>query len=182
MQIKLSFWWFEGPPTRNRGPEGPKTSSCWIFYVESAKCNAKCQNKTDFFSANILGKLPAISLKDNLRRWRTFSNCNFWTPQKVKWNICVSTLSYILICISFKYAFSDLFQIGSKFGHLMHDISSKVPKLATRLSHIATLPWNAFLSLSVSIQFVSSSVRVTSLNFHKRHSVTHLVSDRELDP
>ena len=91
VQIKLSFWWFEGPPTRNRGPEGPKTSSCWIFYVESAKCNAKCQNKTDFFSANILGKLPAISLKDNLRRWRTFSNCNFWTPQKVKWNICVST-------------------------------------------------------------------------------------------
>merc|ERR1712148_6213 len=82
-----------------------------------------------------------------------------------------------LAMFSLKCAFSDLLQIGSKFGHLVHDITSKVPKLATRLSHIATLPWNAFLSLSVSIQFVSSSVRVTSLNFHKRHSVTHLVTE-----
>ena len=81
-----------------------------------------------------------------------------------------SVVPLAMFCISFKYAFSDLFQIGSKFGHLMHDISSKVPKLATRLSHIATLPWNAFLSLSVSIQFVSSSVRVTSVKFHK-HSL-----------
>ena len=73
--------------------------------------------------------------------------------------------------ISLKYAFSDLLQIGSKFVLLMHDITSKVPKLATRLSHIATLPWNAFLSLSVSIQFVSSSAGVKSVKFHKRRSV-----------
>ena len=33
--------------------------------------------------------------------------------------------------------------LGSKFCLLMHDISSKVPKLATKLSHIAMLPWNA---------------------------------------
>ena len=67
--------------------------------------------------------------------------------------------------------------IGSKFGHLVHDITSKVPKLATRLSHIATLPWNAFLSLSVSIQFVSSSARVTSVKFHKRRSLTQSLTD-----
>ena len=54
----------------------------------------------------------------------------------------------------------------------MHDITSKVPKLATRLSHIATLPWNAFLSLLVSIQFVSSSAGVTSVKFQQRLLVT----------
>ena len=84
--------------------------------------------------------------------------------------------------ISFKYAFSDLLQIGSKFGLLMHDITSKVPKLATRLSHIATLPWNAFLSLSVRIQFVSSSAGVTSVKFHKRLSLTHSLREtRHID-
>ena len=62
--------------------------------------------------------------------------------------------------ISLKYAFSDLLQIGSKFGLLMHDITSKVPKLATRLSHIATLPWNALLSLLV----------VSSLYLHQPES------------
>ena len=51
--------------------------------------------------------------------------------------------------ISLKYAFYDLLQIGSKFGLLMHDITSKVPKLATRLSHIATLPWNAFFVIII---------------------------------
>ena len=63
--------------------------------------------------------------------------------------------------------FSYLLQIVSKFGLLMHDITSKVPKLATRLSHFATLPWNAFLSLSVSIQFVSSSAGVKSVKFQQ---------------
>ena len=72
-----------------------------------------------------------------------------------------------------------MLQIGSKFGLLMHDITSKVPKLATRLSHIATLPWNAFLSLSVSIQFVSSSAGVKSVKFHKRLSLTQSVSQLE---
>ncbi len=74
--------------------------------------------------------------------------------------------------ISFKYAFSDLLQIGSKVGHLVHDIISKVPKLANMLSHIATLPWIALLTLSVSIQFVSSSARVTSVKFQKGVSRT----------
>ena len=60
----------------------------------------------------------------------------------------------------------------------MHDITFKVPKMATRLSHIATLPWNAFLSISVSIQFESSSTRVTSVKFHTT-SLTYSVSFRD---
>ena len=45
------------------------------------------------------------------------------------WNI-----SWNLICISLKYTFSDLLEIGSKFGQWMTSLAL-VPKLATRLSH-----------------------------------------------
>ena len=53
--------------------------------------------------------------------------------------------------------------IGSKFGHQLAPFAL-LPKLATRLHHcIATLPWIALLALSVSIELVSSSARVTSV-------------------
>ena len=68
--------------------------------------------------------------------------------------------------------------IGSKFGHQLAPFAL-FPKLATRLHHcIATLPWIALLALSVSIELVSSSARVTSVKFHKGV----LVSDRHPDP
>ena len=57
--------------------------------------------------------------------------------------------------------------IGSKFGHQLAPFAL-LPKLATRLHHcIATLPWIALLALSVSIELVSSSARVTSVKSTK---------------
>jgi hypothetical protein len=54
-----------------------------------------------------------------------------------------------------------------------------LPKLATRLHHcIATLPWIALLALSVSIELVSSSARVTSVKSYK----PLVVSDGHPDP
>ena len=53
-----------------------------------------------------------------------------------------------------------MLQIDSKFGH-------QVMSLALLGSKVATLPWNALLALSVSIEFVSSSARVTSINSAK---------------
>ena len=44
---------------------------------------------------------------------------------------------------------------------------------------IATLPWIALLALSVGIEFVSSSARVTSVNFAQvAHSVCLLLRDK----
>ena len=53
------------------------------------------------------------------------------------------------------------------------------PDGATRISYncIATLPWIVLLTLSVSIELVSSSARVTSVKFHKRLSLTQLHPD-----
>ena len=49
-----------------------------------------------------------------------------------------SCISHLHICnisfISLKYTFSDLLEIGSKFGQWMKSLAL-VPKLATRLSH-----------------------------------------------
>ena len=57
--------------------------------------------------------------------------------------------------------------IGSKFGQVAP--LALVLKLATRLHHcIATLPWIALLALSVGIELVSSSARVTSVKSQKR--------------
>ena len=68
--------------------------------------------------------------------------------------------------------------IGSKFGHQLAPFAL-LPKLATRLHHcIATLPWIALLALSVSIELVSSSARVTSVKSYKRL----VVCDGHLDP
>ena len=66
-----------------------------------------------------------------------------------------------------EFVHSDLLQIGSKFGH-------QVTSLALLGSKVGTLPWNALLALSVCIEFVSSSARVTSVKFAKvAHSLTH---------
>ena len=47
----------------------------------------------------------------------------------------ICNISKNLICISFKYAFPDLLQVGSKFGHQVTS-HALVPKLATRLCHL----------------------------------------------
>ena len=68
--------------------------------------------------------------------------------------------------------------IGSKFGHQLAPFAL-LPKLATRLHHcIATLPSIALLALSVSIELVSSSARVTSVKSYK----PLVVSDGHPDP
>ena len=55
------------------------------------------------------------------------------------------------------------------------------PDGATRISYncIATLPWIVLLTLSVSIEFVSLSARVTSVKFQQRLSLSQL---QRLDP
>ena len=60
--------------------------------------------------------------------------------------------------------------ISSKFGHQMAPLA---------LVTIATLPWIVLLTLSVSIELVSSSARVTSVKFQQRLSLTQSVSDRD---
>ena len=46
------------------------------------------------------------------------------------------------------------------------------------VTRVATLPWNALLALSVSIELLSSSARVTSVKFQQGVSL----SEREPDP
>ena len=56
-------------------------------------------------------------------------------------------------------------------------------KLASRLHHcIATLPWIALLALSVSIELVSSTARVTSVKSHKGGSVSDGHPDPKIGP
>ena len=57
--------------------------------------------------------------------------------------------------------------IGSKFGHQLAPLAL-LPKLATSNTCIATLPSIALLALSVSIELVSSSARVTSVKSTQR--------------
>ena len=72
--------------------------------------------------------------------------------------------------------------IGSKFGHQLAPFAL-LPKLATRLHHcIATLPWIALLALSVSIELVSSSARVTSVKSTKGVFVTDRHPDTKIGP
>ena len=71
--------------------------------------------------------------------------------------------------------------IGYKFCHQMA-LLELVQNFTTRLTGwvtcISTLPWIALLALSVSIDLLSPSARVTSVKFQKPLSV----SDREPDP
>ena len=61
--------------------------------------------------------------------------------------------------------------------HYLHKLQILPPDSATCITCIATLPWIALLALSVSIEFVSSSARVTSIKFQKG-----TVSERQADP
>ena len=72
------------------GPQGPKTSSFWIFYVESAKCNNKCQNKTDFFLQTFWENCQKLALKTIWGGGGLFQTAIF--EPLTKWNeIFVST-------------------------------------------------------------------------------------------
>ena len=89
-------------------------------------------------------------------------------PLNLDWDVVVflNFRCAIFLLKSYLYFFwvciSDLLQIDSKFGHVtcIAWFQSWPPGCVTR---IATLPWNAPLVLSVSIEFVSSSPRVTSV-------------------
>ena len=80
-------------------------------------------------------------------------------------------------CTDCKFAsvanWATIICIGSKFGHQVV-LLALVLKLATRLHHcIATLPSIALLALSVGIELVSSSARVTSVKSQQGVSLTH---------
>ena len=74
--------------------------------------------------------------------------------------------------------------VSSQFGHQMAPLAL-VQNLVTRwrqcISYncIATLPWIVLLTLSVSIELVSSSARVTSAKFQQHSSLTHLLRDNQ---
>ena len=63
------------------------------------------------------------------------------------------------------YAFSDLLQIRSKFGHPVTSLPKFQGCPPGWVTCIATLPWITLLTLSVSIKLVSLSARVTSVKF-----------------
>ena len=72
-------------------------------------------------------------------RWRHLSKSGHMSKSWLTGS-CISpfqicNISKNLICISFKYAFPDLLQVGSKFGHQVTS-HALVPKLATRLCHL----------------------------------------------
>ena len=60
--------------------------------------------------------------------------------------------------------------MATRWRHL-HRLQIWPPDGATCISCIATLPWIALLALSVSIELVSSSARVTSVKFQQGVSV-----------
>ena len=81
--------------------------------------------------------------------------------------------------------------ISCQFGHQMalvqnlviswchlHCFQSWPPDCVTC---IATLPWIALLALSVSIELVSSSARVTSVKSAKGVGITHSLTSRPID-
>ena len=93
-------------------------------------------------------------------------------------------ISLSQICISFEYGIFWFLQIGSTFGHQVtsltllgskfgHQVTS-LTLLGSKVGHQVVslaLPWNALLALSVSIELVSSSARVTSVKSQQGHSV-----------
>ena len=90
--------------------------------------------------------------------------------------------SYGVRCASgnvlFKYASSDLLQIGSKFGNQVTSLPKFEGCPPGWVTCIATLPWITLLTLSVSIKLVSLSARVTSVKF--QHGVV-LTETRHID-
>ena len=57
-----------------------------------------------------------------------------------------------LAMFSFKFAFSDLLQIGSKFGHCV--------------TFLVTLPWNAFLTSTWHIYITVSNLAMRCYHLH----------------
>ena len=89
--------------------------------------------------------------------------CNFlWDINKLPKSDCLKTLP----------GGAPRLLVDSKFGHQVAPLAL-VPKLAIKWQHLqilqicppgcVTLPWIALLALSVSIELVSSSARVTSV-------------------
>ena len=88
-----------------------------------------------------------------------------------------SVVPLAMFCISFKYASSDLLQIGSKFGHQVTSLPKFEGCPPGWVTCIATLPWITLLTLSVSIKLVSLSARVTSVKFTLGVVLTHSLTD-----
>ena len=68
--------------------------------------------------------------------------------------------------------------MATRWRHL-HQLQSWPPGCVTR---VATLTWNALLALSVSIEFVYSSARVTSVKFAKPPSLSLRDSNPQIGP
>ena len=66
---------------------------------------------------------------------------------------------------------------ATKFGHQVMSLALLGSKVGHQVTRVATLPWNALLALSVSIEFASSSARVASGKSAKRCCI-----EREADP
>ena len=64
-------------------------------------------------------------------------------------------------------------------SHRLHCFQSWAPG---RITCIATLPWIALLAISVSIELVSSSARVTSVKFAQGLSLTQSLTSGPKDP
>ena len=112
--------------------------------------------------------MSSLTLVANLvTRWRHLHQLQIWPPHGATYFSC-------------------------KFSHQMAPLAL-VANLATRWHHlhwfqswppgnvtcIATLPWIALLALSVSIEFVSSSARVTSVKFAKGVSLSLLLREKQ---
>ena len=83
--------------------------------------------------------------------WTKFSDHNAWSADGGT-------------CISYKF--------DDQMGKITLVPSGGITCISYKFACIATLPWIALLTLSGSIDLVSSSARVTSVKFHKHHVVT----------
>ena len=78
---------------------------------------------------------------------------------------------------------SEKFGTGKKYRY-RYRLKFWVPSYSApgRITFIATLPWNALLAISVSIESVSSSARVTSVKSAKPLSLTDRDRDTKIGP
>ena len=137
----------------------------YLNYLESRMC----MNTSNLFMQK--SKSGLMSIRSAL------SDCKILFEMFLYFSTSDLRYFFFLICISFKYAFSDLLQIDSNFGLLMHDITSKVPKLATRLSHI--LPRGLGM-LFVIISYYTVCIFISQTHISKVSQT--LLTYRELDP